>query len=210
MECRFSNALLIGPHTDDVELGAGGLAARLQRQGTNLTVVAYSIAEESVPPQFPRDVLITESRAAADILGVSRLEVRRFPVRHFPAHRQEILEDLIKLRTELRPDLVVMPCRTDVHQDHQVIASEATRAFKGTTLLGYELPWNNLVFAAQALIALSAEDLDAKTRALAAYRSQAHREYVRPEVIMGWARMRGVAIGTQFAEAFEVIRWVLR
>jgi N-acetylglucosamine malate deacetylase 1 len=96
-----------------------------------------------------------------------------------------------------------------VHQDHQVICQEARRAFKTTTLLGYELPWNNYQFHSSALVPLEEWQVQRKVEALQAFKSQAHRPYADEEFIRGWMRGRGVTAGAAFAEAFEVIRWVI-
>ena len=69
-----------------------------------------------------------------------------YPVREFTSHRQDILDDMIKIGNRLNPDYVFAPSLNDVHQDHHVIAEEAIRAFKKTTLFAYEVPWNNLQF----------------------------------------------------------------
>ena len=79
-----------------------------------------------------------------------------FDVRTFPDRRQEILELLIALWNDWQPDVVFQPSLHDVHQDHQTIAAEGLRAFKRTTILGYEIPWNNFDFAYQAYFALRA------------------------------------------------------
>ena len=52
-----------------------------------------------------------------------------------------------RLRAEWQPDVVFQPPHHDVHQDHQTIAQEGLRAFKRTTILGYEIPWNNFDFS---------------------------------------------------------------
>ena len=75
-------------------------------------------------------------------------------MRTFPDHRQEILELLIEIWNDWQPDCVFQPSLHDVHQDHQTIASEGLRAFKRTTILGYEIPWNNFDFSYQAYLAL--------------------------------------------------------
>ena len=49
-----------------------------------------------------------------------------FEVRTFPAARQEILEILVGINSELEPDLVLMPSLGDIHQDHETIAREGT------------------------------------------------------------------------------------
>ena len=59
-----------------------------------------------------------------------------------------------------------MPTLGDIHQDHHTIAAEGLRAFKRTTILGYEIPWNQFRFAKQAYVVLEERHLDAKVRAL--------------------------------------------
>jgi LmbE family N-acetylglucosaminyl deacetylase len=104
--------------------------------------------------------------------------------------------------------VVLAPSVGDIHQDHGVVASEALRAFKRTTLLGYEIPWNTFRFHRQAYVVLEDEHVDAKVRALSCYRSQQHRNYANEEYIRNLARTHGIEIGRGHAECFEVVRWV--
>ena len=203
--------LALAPHTDDVEIGAGGFVSRLVRAGAEVHYVAFSIARESVPAGFPPDILAKEVKRATARLGIprKRLRILDYPVRRFPEHRQPILEELIRLRKEINPDLVLVHAGSDVHQDHRTVHEEAVRAFRHTTLLGYELPWNNLEFRTQSVVALTETEMRRKIHALAAYRSQRHRRYASEEVIRGLAQMRGLLIGARYAEAFEVVRWAL-
>jgi LmbE family N-acetylglucosaminyl deacetylase len=129
-------------------------------------------------------------------------------VRTFPRHRQEILEILIALWEEWRPEVVFMPSLHDVHQDHQVVAAEGLRAFKRTTLLGYEIPWNNFNFDYQAFVALERDHVERKVAALSRYESQQHRNYANPDYIWNLARTRGINVNCELAEAFEVYRVV--
>lgn len=57
MTVNFNNVLVLAPHTDDGELGLGGTISYLIESGSNVTYAAFSTAEESVPPGFPKDVL---------------------------------------------------------------------------------------------------------------------------------------------------------
>ena len=87
-----------------------------------------------------------------------------FDVRTFPERRQDILELLVALWEEWRPDVVFQPSHHDVHQDHQTIAQEGLRAFKRTTIFGYEVPWNNFDFSYGAYIALERATSSARSR----------------------------------------------
>jgi LmbE family N-acetylglucosaminyl deacetylase len=209
---NVKNALVLAPHTDDGELGAGGMIARLLENGTNVTYAAFSTAEKSVKEGLPKNILTTEVKAATAALGIlpENLVILNYEVRKLNYFRQDILEDLIKLRQSKNYDLVLMPSLNDIHQDHSTISQEGMRAFKGTTLLGYELIWNNLVFNTQCFVTLEKRHLDKKILALSQYKSQAHRDYMSEGFISSLATARGVQIGVKYAEAFEVIRLVLR
>jgi LmbE family N-acetylglucosaminyl deacetylase len=108
--------------------------------------VAFSTCSQSLPKGLPADTLITECRAATTALGIKEVIFFDFEVRQFSTHRQEILEELVRLNRTLQPQTVFIPAKADVHQDHQVINAEGLRAFKASNVLGYELPWNNLAF----------------------------------------------------------------
>ncbi len=202
--------LVLAPHTDDGEFGCGATLARLVDGGTEVRYVAFSIATRSLPEGFPPDTLAREVREATAELGIAeaQLDVHDFEVRTFPEHRQEILELLIGLWEEWKPDAVLQPSLRDIHQDHQVIAAEGVRAFKRTTILGYEIPWNNFNFDYQAYVALEQHHVERKVRALAKYESQQHRRYSDPEYIWNVARTHGINVNREYAEVFEVYRVV--
>ena len=211
MITTWKRALVLAPHTDDGEFGCGGTAARLVEEGCEVRYVAFSIATRSLPAGFPPDTLAREVREATAELGIApaNLTVHDFDVRTFPDRRQEILELLIEIWNDWEPDLVFQPSLHDIHQDHQTIAAEGLRAFKRTTILGYEIPWNQFSFAKQAYVVLEERHLEAKVRALECYRSQQHRNYANEEYIRNLARTHGIEIGRPFAECFEVVRWVV-
>lgn len=208
---KINTVLVLAPHTDDGELGMGGTIHKLLTAGKRVFYAAYSTANKSLPQGMAQDTLKIEVKQATAHLGIppENLIIYDFEVRELNYSRQRILETLIKLRTELRPDLVFIPSLHDIHQDHQTIAQEAIRAFKNTTLLGYELIWNNLTFNTQCFVELSEEDLLAKQQSLCEYKSQHQRSYMSPNFVRSLAVTRGVQSGLPLAEVFEVIRLFL-
>ena len=201
-------ALVLAPHTDDGEFGCGGTMARLVEAGTEVRYVAFSIATRSLPDGFAPDTLAREVREATGELGIpaESLTVHDFDVRTFPDHRQEILELLIELWNDWQPDIVFQPSLHDVHQDHQTVAAEGLRAFKRTTILGYEIPWNNFDFAYQAYFGLEKGHIERKVAALERYASQQHRRYANPEYVWNLARTHGINVNREYAEVFQVYR----
>lgn len=202
--------LVLSPHIDDGEFGCGGTVARLSREGHEVFYAAFSTAEASVPPGYPPDVLEREVREATPHLGIdpSRVIILRYEVRKLPEHRQEILEEMVRIRRDIEPDVVFLPCSHDLHQDHETVTREGLRAFRNGTLLGYEMPRNNITFTAQSFFVLTEGDVDAKIRALKCYESQKFRGYTDERYIRALCMTRGVQIGVELAEAFEVLRWV--
>jgi LmbE family N-acetylglucosaminyl deacetylase len=203
-------ALVLAPHTDDGEFGCGGTMARLVEAGCEVHYLAFSIATRSLPEGFAPDTLAREVREATAELGIpsSCLHVHDFDVRTFPEHRQEILEILVGLWEELRPDIVFQPSNHDVHQDHQTVAQEGLRAFKRTTVLGYEIPWNNLDFSYGAHLKLERRHVERKIAAVERYASQQHRRYANAEYIWNLANVHGTNVNVDHAEVFQVYRLV--
>lgn len=143
-------------------------------------------------------------------MGIPERNTRvfNFPVRRLSYHRQEVLEEMVKLRKGLDPEMVFLPSGNDLHQDHHVVNEEGLRVFKEQTVWGYELPWNQIEFSAQAFVTLQRKDIDAKWKALQAYKSQLDlcRPYFSLKFIEGLARVRGVQVRAEYAEVFEVMR----
>jgi len=206
--------LFLSAHLDDAEAAAGGTIARLLRNGDEVTYFGLSLCEESVPTGFPADVLASECGASSEILGLFRenLIIRNFPVRRFPERRQDILDELIRLRDSLSPDVVVIPSSSDIHQDHAVVSQEAVRAFRrASSIFGYDFPWNVLQTSPlQFYVELTDPDLARKVKALQCYKSQLVKpnNCLSAEYVRSLAIERGNRIGRHYAEAFEVMREV--
>jgi len=182
------------------------------REGHKVYYIAFSTADDSVPEGFPKNQLHLEVQNATKTLGIDpgNLIVYNYAVRKLNYVRQEVLEELIRLREQTKPDLVIMPGSKDIHQDHQTIYHEGIRAFKFCSILGYELIWNNLGFNTDCFIQIEQRDLDLKISALDAYVTQRGKNYMNPEFIQSLAVVRGTQIGVPYAEAFEVVRWIMR
>lgn len=208
MEIHNKRILILAPHTDDAEFGCGGTISKLLEQNNRLYCAAFSACQQSVLKDFPADILVTEVKQASAILGIpsENLFLFDFEVRTFNFRRQEILDQILKLKTLINPDFVFIPSINDVHQDHYTIAQEGLRAFKFCNIFSYELPWNNFSFNTTCFSILSEKHLTKKIEAIQAYKSQEHRSYSKPQFIKSLAIVRGVQINAEYAECFELLR----
>ena len=194
---QFRKVLVLAAHPDD-EMGCAGTVARLVRQGATVDLLTFSACSDLNGPG-----LIAEWEQAADLLRMQPYMLA-LPNRSLAEHRQTILDTLDGRKGY---DLILTPATFDEHQDHSAVTQEAIRAYKHSTILGYELPLNTV--RESRVSAYVSVEISPKLAHAALYRSQAHKPYMNPSYIEGLARMRGVQSGHQFAEAFEVIRWVM-
>ena len=125
--------LVLSPHTDDAELGAGGSIIRLLEEKHEIYWIVFSSAEESLPEGMAPDTLKAEFQDVISELGIKDYKIFDFKVRYLFEQRQTILEEMINLRDRFRPSLVITPSSYDHHQDHQVVNSESIRAFKNSS-----------------------------------------------------------------------------
>lgn len=207
---NVNKVLILAPHPDDAEFGMGGTISKLVENGKEIFIITFSMCEKSTPEGFEIGVIEKEMYDSMKSLKIPKenLIVYDFPVREFPAYRQEILEKLIEKRNLIQPDLVFIPSSSDIHQDHATICEEGKRAFKFNNLLGYEMPWNNFGFTSFIYNAIDIKHLKDKLDAIGCYKSQSSRPYCSPEFITSLATLRGGQILKNYAESFELIRLI--
>jgi LmbE family N-acetylglucosaminyl deacetylase len=199
---QAQRALAIGAHPDDIEVGAGGLIARLAEEGTEVTMVVVSV------PTM-RETRLAEAAEGARRLG-AKLHVlyesveRR--VEDIPMH--ELVGRLDHLVGDLQPDLVVTHIENDLHWDHGLVHRAALAAMRRT-------PCDILAFLSsfvmnaqtraigQCFVDVSST-IDAKISSIAAHKSQLAK--IDIESTRDLARAMGRISGVQYAEALEVLR----
>lgn len=194
---QFRDVLVLAAHPDD-EMGCAGTLARLADARAQITLHTFSHCSD-----LNGVALLDELEQAMDLLGVTSNQLDDIPNRRLSEFRQHILNQLTGTY-----DLVLTPATSDEHQDHAAVTQEAIRAYKHSTILGYELPLNT-VRESRLSAYVRLESIDVKLAHAALYKSQASKAYMQPAYIEGLARMRGLQCGAEFAEAFEVIRWVM-
>jgi len=202
-------ALIICAHTDD-ECGCAGTMFRMIDEGYELFYMAFSdIALPLTEHGFLPDTARLECAESMSRFGIKEFRILDYKTRSLPENRQKVLDDLILVKSIINPDIVFIPSSTDIHQDHQVIHNEGLRAFKHSTIMGYELPQNIIAAKNTAFVKLKEEHVMKKVYALSAYKSQKHRIFATSDFILGLAKLRGAQCNTEYAEAFELIRMVI-
>ena len=144
------------------------------------------------------------------VLGVSeeKIVLGPFQTRVFPNARQEILEYFLKLRKDFQPDLIFTHSKQDVHQDHNTMTDEALRAFRGITVLGFDVVRSSHGFFPHFLVEVNEEDVTKKVEALAEYETYRDRYYFNAELTRSIMVRHGALAERPFAEGFDILRIV--
>ena len=180
LDFKKKKILILSPHPEDGEIGCGGLIQRFLKNKSKCWYVCFTNASQSVKPPFKPNAQTYEMYRSTSILGIKKNFIiqKNYEVRSFNKYRQDILYELYLLNKKIKPDLVLCHSRQDTHQDHETITKEAIRAFKKTSILGYELPWNHFNFSADLYINLTKKECEIKCEALRSYKSRMYRPYL--------------------------------
>lgn len=193
----------LGAHPDDIELGCGALIAQIANKAELLCV---TLSDNQKNPALKN--LAQEHYASMGALGVgeSKVVLGNFETRNFPHVRQEILEYLIKLNRSFQPQIVFVHTKADIHQDHATVTDEALRAFRGTTVLGYDVLRSSYGFFPSFLVGVTEDEVKSKLNALAAYKTYAGKYYFDPEVTRSTLKRHGALAERSYAEGFDILR----
>ena len=207
---RPARCLAIGAHPDDIEIGAGGTLLRLLAETPGMRVDWAVLSGDGDRAE--------EAAASARRLVGDRAELHLALVGgrdgYLPyADAVRVKEALMALVATAAPDLVLVHRRDDAHQDHAFAGALAWQACRRATILEYEIPkWDGDLGTANLYVPLASDVVDRKVdHLLAAFPSQASRDWFTPDTFRGLARLRGVeaASPSGLAEAFLVRKLVI-
>lgn len=201
--CEGARVLALGAHPDDVEIGAGGLVARLARGGAEVTVAVASV------PTLP-DTRRWEAAEGARLLGARLRLLTEEPsrVEDMPMHR--LVARLDALIGELKPQLVITHSAVDLHWDHRLLHQATISSLRRTPcdLLAFlsSPEMNANVRAVGQCYADITDTMDVKLQAIAAHASQVGGPKYDLEAARDLARALGRLSGVKYAELYEVMR----
>ena len=214
--------LIVAAHPDDEVIGAGGTIARRVADGDAVSLLVMTEIWEPRWPESERAVRTAEVEAAAKVLGVREVRFGGFPAAKLSTCAGVALVDAISGAIEaVGAEVVYLPPGVDIHRDHVEVFSAglvATRPLPDSTVrevYAYEIGTTahygrpDAGLAPNVYIDIS-DHMQTKLEAMACYASEL-RELPHPRSLEGLkiiARERGLAIGVEYAEAFQLVRLV--
>ena len=199
---KGGRVLAFGAHPDDLEVGAGGLLARLSHEGAEVTLAIVSVPNNTEQRK-------QEARDAAKVLDANLFilnEEKPCRVEDIPMH--ELVRRMDTVIGDVRPDLVITHSANDLHWDHGLVNRATVSALRRTPcdLLAY-LSSPEMNAQARSLgncFADVSKYVDVKLEAIACHKSQLPR--LDLESSRDVARAMGRISGYEYAECYEVLR----
>jgi LmbE family N-acetylglucosaminyl deacetylase len=197
--------LFLGAHPDDIELGCGALIHHIK---TFSDVLCVTLSDNQKNPLLKN--VLEEHYKSMKLLGVPKEKIilGQFTTRIFHDSRQEILEYFLKLRRDFNPDIIFVHSKQDIHQDHNTMTEEALRAFRGITVLGFDVVRSSYGFFPHFLVEVTEEDVNAKLDALSQYETYQEKYYFNRDVLRATMIRHGTLAECSFAEGFDILRIV--
>jgi len=195
--------LCLGAHSDDIEIGCGGLILAALQARTTVHVTWVVFSADAVREREAR-------RSAKRFLRGARgstVVVKQFSDGFFFAEGAEIKKEFERLKRTLSPpDIVFTHYRDDRHQDHRVISDLTWNTFRDHLVLEYETPkYDGDLGAPNCFMPLDLAVSRKKAAILRqAFATQQGKHWFSPETFLGLMRIRGVECRAPggYAEAF--------
>lgn len=165
----FDRYLFIGPHPDDIEIGAGATAAKLVQSGKAvafLCCIDGRFGSGTVPPEELIQMRRAEATVSAAALGVT--DVRFLPFCDGGFYEQNELKSAIaRIVGEFKPDVIFCPdpqVKSECHTDHLNVGRAASE-------IAYFAPYEGIMRRCGAA--------PAPVKAIAYYMTASPNRYVR-------------------------------
>lgn len=230
---KSSAVLVVAAHPDDEVLGCGGTIARHAEAGDEVHVLilgeGVTSRDSRRDNQKRRKDIASLDRAvaaAAKTLGVAKVHRAYLPDNRFDSvDLLDVIKEVERVVEIVHPDRLYTHHAGDLNIDHRIVhqaAVTAARPMPGgsvSTVLAFEIPssteWqganSDRPFLPQVYREVT-RTLKKKLKALGAYRSEI-RPYPHPRSLRSveiLARHRGTAAGMEAAEAFMLVRELIR
>jgi LmbE family N-acetylglucosaminyl deacetylase len=192
--------LCLGAHSDDIEIGAGGVLLELAEKRSDLQVwwVVFSAPGERA----------AEAQASAnDFLSAvpnREIKIGAFSESYFPNEWPFIKDWFEQIKTQFDPEIIFTHYRNDRHQDHRVLSDLSWNTFRNHLILEYEiLKYDGDLGQPNVFVPLSEKCAAHKVELLLKhFQTQTKKHWFTGDTFEAMHRIRGVECAAIRAEAF--------
>ena len=193
--------LLLGAHSDDIEIGCGGTILKLAKSNPKLEIVWVVFSAEGARRR--------EARASAQLflkeVSQSKIVLKNFRTSFFPAQGESIKKFFETLKRSFNPDIVFTHYREDRHQDHRLLSDLAWNTFRDHFIAEYEIPkYDGDLGIPNLFVPLDEAICRRKAQHLCRiFGTQKSRHWFSEDTFLALMRLRGVECASRYAEAFH-------
>jgi LmbE family N-acetylglucosaminyl deacetylase len=197
----ITRVLVVGSHSDDIEIGCGATLLALTRARPDVQVTWVVLCAEGARAD--------EARASAGrfLAGAGRADVRVYGFRDgfFPYVGGDVKEVFESLK-DIDPQLVLTHTRFDLHQDHRLVCELTWNTFRDHLILEYEVPkYDGDLGTPNLFVPVTRELAEEKALLISEeFGTQAGKHWFETNVFLGLMRLRGMEsrAPSGYAEAF--------
>ncbi|GAB3291469.1 PIG-L family deacetylase [Pseudoclavibacter terrae] len=203
-DAQSKRVLVVGAHPDDLELACGGTVASYVDGGHQVKVLVMSRGQQGGNPS----VRLREAHAGAALLGVHDVTVHDFPDTQLSNANGGMIRTIERAISTFAPTVILTHSEHDHHQDHQAVHRAVLRAGRqASSILCFESPSVTRHFNPAMFVDIDAF-IDVKVKAVQTHRDQAGKPYMSSNRVRGIAAFRGAQAKCDYAEGFELVRYL--
>ena len=202
----MKSILAVGAHPDDIELGCAATLVLHKLKGDKVSLLVLTRGEASGSPVVRAD----ECRKSLEIIGADNLFFGDLEDTQIADGRKtiDVIENIVR---DIKPDIIYAPTYKDTHQDHRNAGHATMSACRRCKIiLLYEGASTQRDFTPQVFVDVT-ETFRTKLKMTRVFGSQVngHGVYTNAvKAIEGLAKFRGYQSGVNYAEAFEVGKFI--
>lgn len=214
--------LIVAAHPDDEVLGVGGTILKHVKKGDEVSILILGDGETSRNQNSDIQKRANEAQKVGQALGAREIILEKFPDNKFDTVALlEITKRIEEVISNIQPEVIYTHNSSDLNVDHRLTFKAVLTAcrpqpnFPIKEILTFETlsstEWQvkdpGHIFCPVNYVKID-DYIDEKLKILSIYKDEL-REFPHPRSIEGvktLAKFRGMEVGFNYAEAFQVVR----